>query len=72
MFQSTVLSLICAMPIETKMIGMCVGVRVSVIKIPWDLIDVGMLHFSINQSLKEKIIKVLHWVGVEAMYPGFS
>ena len=28
MFQSTVLSLICAMPIETKMIGMCVCVSV--------------------------------------------
>ena len=60
------------MPFETQMIGVwvCVAVRVCHKDAPgshrcW---DAAFLY----QSLKEKIIQVLHWVGVEAMYPGFS
>ena len=63
------------MPIETKMIGMCVcvSVRESVCHKDapgshrcW---DATFLHQPVVEG---KIIQILHWVGVEAMYPGFS
>ena len=63
--------------IETKMIGMCVCVcrcaSLSVIgkDAPGShrCLDATFLHQPVVEG---KIIKVLHWVGVEAMYPGFS
>ena len=57
--------------IETKMIGVSLCESVchkdapGFHRICWDATF-------LYQSLKEKIIKVFHWVGVEATYPGFS